>query len=836
MALEAIRFSRGGGLAPASLQLLEQRKLPLETEWLDIDGPQSAWTAIRDMTVRGAPAIAIAAALSLAVDLINSGGGSQFQGPAAAAAYVAQQMDFLVTSRPTAVNLSIAAEALKRLAGEEAGRAGATAASVTAAVVAACQAMMAEDVAANKAMGRHGADALLAAAQERGRAGSGRLRVLTHCNTGSLATAAYGTALGVIRALHEQGRLEHAYCCETRPYNQGARLTAYELVHDGLPSTLICDSAAAALMASGRVDAVVVGADRIAANGDTANKIGTYCHAVAARHHGIPFFVAAPTTTLDPQLDTGSLIPIEERSPEEVTHFKGQRVAADIPVWNPSFDVTPAELIEGLITERGLVPRALAASGGFAVRSWLAAAAAANGVGGAAANGGVSGAAAPPARPLATQPGYQALDCGTVVEYVAARPQLAKHVGRPDTKNSWQVREVGDGNLNFVYVVEGPAGSLCVKQAPPFVRVVGESWPLTQDRVRIEAAALEAEAAHCPQHVPALYWFDPRMCIIAMQYLAPPHIIVRKGLIEGRLYPRLASHLASFLAATLFHTSLLALPSDEFRANIGRFTNVEMCRLTEQVVFTDPYYPSEHNRHTSPQLNADVAALRADVAARVAAAKLKAKFTQQHQALIHGDLHTGSIMATEDSTYVIDPEFAYYGPMAFDVGKILANLLLMFFACDGHATDAEPRMQQRRWLLDATKEVWEGFSRRFCELWHQHGARGDAYAAVLFGGGAEQGEEALAQAQRQFMQELWRDAVGFLGAVVIRRLVGIAHVADMDSIPDDDVRAVCERRALRFGRKALVEAAQVGGVEQLLQLAEAVRQDGQQPLFPLPST
>jgi methylthioribose-1-phosphate isomerase len=223
--------------------------------------------------------------------------------------------------------------------------------------------MLRDDVAANRAMGQYGADAMLAAAQAAGRASNGRLRVLTHCNTGSLATAAYGTALGVIRCLHETGRLEHAYCCETRPYNQvgaasrgngraamaqhwsacacegptnchyllmhphmypllsapqGARLTAYELVHDGLPGTLICDSAAAALMAAGKVDAVVVGADRIAANGDTANKIGTFCHAVAAHHHGIPFFVAAPTTTLDPQLDDGSLIPIEERAAEEV--------------------------------------------------------------------------------------------------------------------------------------------------------------------------------------------------------------------------------------------------------------------------------------------------------------------------------------------------------------------------------------------------------------------------------------------------------------------------------------------------------------------------------------
>ena len=181
-------------------------------------------------------------------------------------------------------------------------------------------------------MGRFGAEALLAAAAARGRGGAGgRLRVLTHCNTGSLATAAFGTALGVVRTLGTLGALEHAYCTETRPYNQGARLTAYELVHDGLPATMVCDSAAAALMAAGRVDAVVVGADRVAANGDTANKIGTYSLAVAAAHHGIPFFVAAPTTTLDASLRDGTLIPIEERSPEEVRVGRGEEGA----MWPP---------------------------------------------------------------------------------------------------------------------------------------------------------------------------------------------------------------------------------------------------------------------------------------------------------------------------------------------------------------------------------------------------------------------------------------------------------------------------------------------------------------------
>lgn len=233
-----------------------------------------------------------------------------------------------------------------------------------------------------------------------GRTGGRKLRLLTHCNTGSLACAGYGTALGVVRALHEMGRVEMVYCSETRPYNQGSRLTAFELVYEGIPGTLVCDSAAASLMAQSKVDAVLVGADRITANGDTgegtgiegdmraagtcgatsapasppaANKIGTYSHAVSAHHHGVPFFVVAPCTTLDPRMETGQEIVIEERPTEEVTHDRsGARVAAEgIAVLNPSFDVVPAALIRGIVTEKGEVPRTQ--DGSFDVRGHLGA-------------------------------------------------------------------------------------------------------------------------------------------------------------------------------------------------------------------------------------------------------------------------------------------------------------------------------------------------------------------------------------------------------------------------------------------------------------------------------
>ncbi|KAL6331074.1 hypothetical protein AAG906_009502 [Vitis piasezkii] len=343
--LQSICYKRG------SLQLLDQRKLPLETVYLEIKGADDGWHAIRDMVVRGAPAIAIAAALSLAVEVSNL---EDFIGTSDdAASFLNSKLDYLVTSRPTAVNLSDAATKLKGVISNAAATAF-EAMSVFQAFLEAAEDMLREDVAANRAIGLYGASFLQSHIKD-----SKNLSILTHCNTGSLATAGYGTALGVIRSVHAEGILLRAYCTETRPFNQGSRLTAFELVHDNIPATLIADSAAAALMQAGRVDAVIVGADRVAANGDTANKIGTYSLALSAKHHHIPFFVAAPLTSIDLTLSSGQEIVIEERSPKELLNSRGglgeQVAASGICVWNPAFDVTPANLIAGIITEKVLV-------------------------------------------------------------------------------------------------------------------------------------------------------------------------------------------------------------------------------------------------------------------------------------------------------------------------------------------------------------------------------------------------------------------------------------------------------------------------------------------------
>lgn len=345
--LQSIRYSRG------RLQLLDQRKLPHDSVYIDIQDSTAGWHAIRDMVVRGAPAIAISAALSLAVEVANLGPVDWSVNDAIS--FLQKRLEFLVSSRPTAVNLSDAATKLSDVV-LKAANAMSKPEAIFQAYIEAAEVMLMADINDNKAIGSNGAKFILSQNQKRR-----NLHVLTHCNTGSLATAGYGTALGVIRALHSEGLLETAFCTETRPYNQGSRLTAYELIHEHIPAVLVADSAAAALQKSGRVDAIVVGADRIAENGDTANKIGTYNLAISAFHHGVPFYVAAPLTSVDLSLSSGEQIIIEERSPKELTHAlggQGQQVApSGISVWNPAFDVTPANLITAIITEKGVITK-----------------------------------------------------------------------------------------------------------------------------------------------------------------------------------------------------------------------------------------------------------------------------------------------------------------------------------------------------------------------------------------------------------------------------------------------------------------------------------------------
>ncbi|QDU58870.1 S-methyl-5-thioribose-1-phosphate isomerase [Aeoliella mucimassa] len=313
------------------LRLIDQTKLPAETELLDCETVDDVWWAIRKLSVRGAPAIGVAAAYAVVLATSDSHES------------VKSACDHLATSRPTAVNLFWALDRMRRVA-DDADRD-----ELAERLLAEAKAIHSEDAEQCAAIGRHGADLL----EQTLAKGSG---ILTHCNTGALATGGDGTALAVLFELHRRGFGPHVYADETRPLLQGSRLTMWELTDRGVKATLICDSMAAQVMREGRVAAAIVGADRIAANGDSANKIGTYGVALHAKAHGLPFYVAAPTTTFDLSLATGAEIPIEERAASEITKPGGVMFAPEgVEVYNPAFDVAPAELIAGIITERGVI-------------------------------------------------------------------------------------------------------------------------------------------------------------------------------------------------------------------------------------------------------------------------------------------------------------------------------------------------------------------------------------------------------------------------------------------------------------------------------------------------
>ncbi|KAK0168307.1 hypothetical protein PV327_002128 [Microctonus hyperodae] len=340
MALEAIKYKKG------KLEILDQTLLPAITRYVPVQGVEDGWKVINKMQVRGAPAIAIVGCLSLAVELARE----SYLDKSTVRREVEGKMNYLVSARPTAVNIKIAAEDLIKETNKYYKNDDISVDEMVQSILKFIEGMLEKDLNDNKCIGKFGADEILKNIPE-----DSLVRILTHCNAGSLATTGYGTALGVIRSLHNQRRLERAYCTETRPYNQGARLTAFELVHESIPGTLICDDMVAALMKSRTISAVVVGADRVAANGDTANKIGTYQIAILAKYHDVPFYVAAPMTSIDFDMSNGDSIPIEERPEREMTHLNDQRIAAaGIQCWNPAFDVTPAHLISGIITETGV--------------------------------------------------------------------------------------------------------------------------------------------------------------------------------------------------------------------------------------------------------------------------------------------------------------------------------------------------------------------------------------------------------------------------------------------------------------------------------------------------
>ena len=418
-----------------------------------------------------------------------------------------------------------------------------------------------------------------------------------------------------------------------------------------------------------------------------------------------------------------------------------------------------------------------------------------------------------------SSPAYRCLTAAGLTSYLSSVDGIDRYLGGEPT--GWRARECGDGNLNLVFVVRGSSGTVVVKQALPYVRMVGESWPLSIRRNHFEQAALREHARWAPEFVPAIYHVDESMALIAMEFLTP-HTVLRSGFIGAHRYPRVGAHLGLFLARTLFNTSGLRLSGSTKKERMGFFLgNVAMCQISEDLIFDEPFFAAPMNRHTSPHLDAVASALTHDTELKVAVQCMKWRFMNQPEALLHGDLHTGSIMVTEEDTRVIDPEFAFYGPMGFDIGVLFANFLMAYLAQPGHAAGAQTRFEYGAYLLDQLRLIWVTFASEFSRLWSDQDARADG---ELCNPRLNLDSPAFsAQTLALWLEQVWEDALGFAGCEMIRRVVGLAHVADFETIVDPDRRAECERRTILIARALLLERSQYRSISAVTAMASVWR-------------
>ncbi|PTM54692.1 S-methyl-5-thioribose kinase [Desmospora activa] len=396
---------------------------------------------------------------------------------------------------------------------------------------------------------------------------------------------------------------------------------------------------------------------------------------------------------------------------------------------------------------------------------------------------------------------YQPLTDEGAIQYVRQLPGLFEQTA--ELVN----REIGDGNLNLVFhiVDQQSDKSVIIKQALPYARVVGESWPLTLDRARIESETLKKEAERAPGLVPKVFHYDPVMALTVMEDLSD-HIILRTGLIQRQRYPRLAEDIATFLAHTLFFTSDYYLDPASKKELVRQFINPELCNITEGLVFTDPYYDADTNSF-NPHIRPQVEAIWSDAVLKREVATLKESFMTKAQALLHGDLHTGSIMVTDSSTKVIDPEFAFVGPIGFDIGAFLANLFLSFASHEGQPGSITERREYQVWLLETAQQTWHRFEQQFRTLWQEH-VRDEMWKTPGY--------------VDQVLQEILVDSIGFAGCKMMRRVIGLAPVADLETIEDERVRAEAERLALHIGRECVLQRRSITDGDALVHLVQSI--------------
>jgi len=377
-----------------------------------------------------------------------------------------------------------------------------------------------------------------------------------------------------------------------------------------------------------------------------------------------------------------------------------------------------------------------------------------------------------------------------------------KHSGLFGEHSKLHCEEFGDGNLNLVFRVSNDKGtSLIVKQALPYARCVGESWPLTIDRARIEAEVLLKHYKICPEHTVDVRHYDAELAAILMEDLHDYHIL-RNELIAAKQYPHLAVQLATYLASTLYFTSDFALTGPNKKQQVGRFLNPELCLITEDLFFTDPYCNHERN-NISADIRHDAQQLWHDEALQAEVAQLKADFLSKPQALLHGDVHTGSIFINDDNCKLIDAEFGFYGPIGFDVGNLLGNLLLNYLGHFGLSTDEAKRQTHQDYLLQQISSLWQEFAERFKQFMTTDCKEPTLQNSIY---------------QQRFMQQVFADSLGYAGCELIRRTVGLAHVADLERISNASSKSHCEKLALQLGRQLIMQRHDLASIEQVITL------------------
>ena len=426
---------------------------------------------------------------------------------------------------------------------------------------------------------------------------------------------------------------------------------------------------------------------------------------------------------------------------------------------------------------------------------------------------------------------YRALTEASVLGYVRERGALRDVFSSFDLTAS----EVGDGNLNQVFILRNPDKpneAAVLKQALPYLRVAGDSWPLSRERMRFETGALRLYNDLTPGLVPRVYDHDEDMSVVVMEYLSE-HEVMRKPLVARERFPNFAEHISHFLAQTLFHTSDLFLSGEEKKAQQKEFINPHLCKLQENFVYTNPYKISPENQW-NPELEPQVQAVRSNGPLKAAIAELKHDYMTRAQALLHGDLHTGSLMVTESDTKVIDPEFAFYGPMGSDIGTLFANLVLNALSHTAHTPDEEARKGYQEYLLDTVCDIWQLFSEKFERLWTAHQQSDpDRKAYWDFAGG----EEAFRAYQKRYLTRVLQDSAGHGGCEMLRRMMGIVSVWDLSSIEDVKARAVAERLAVRVGSSWITNRAHITTIDALLEVVRgemAGRSERPRP-FPKPA-